>query len=288
MCLPVIVTRPATQACAWCTALQTRLLPSRACHALPLITIAPIHDTTLRQGLQQYWHALHSYYAAMFVSPAAVQHFFALCTDAAMRWHTTRIRAWAVGPGTRLALLQAGVHASRIDSPPATAAQFDSEALWQQVGTQLTRGLHGGKKILLIRGDEPLQAPTRAPKAPAVFAPTTATPAGSGRNWLGQVIQQTGVVLDSVAVYHRQLPQWSADERQAARRLADQPAIWLFSSSAAVHNLAQLLPATPWAEAIALATHPRIADSALRQGFKQVSVTRPTLENIVQSLQSLP
>jgi uroporphyrinogen-III synthase len=71
-----------------------------------------------------------------------------------------------------------------------------------------------------------------------------------------------------------------------ARTSAEDGALWLLSSSEAVAHLKDLLPGQGWASARALATHPRIADVARQQGFGQVAVTRPTLEDVVASIKS--
>jgi uroporphyrinogen-III synthase len=65
--------------------------------------------------------------------------------------------------------------------------------------------------------------------------------------------------------------------------------VWLFSSSEAVSVLAaQAVPGASWASARAIATHPRIAESARAAGFGQVSLARPDLAAVVACLQSLP
>jgi uroporphyrinogen-III synthase len=72
---------------------------------LPLMEIAPVR--TMRAAVQR----LSDYRAVMFVSGNAVSHFL---HDALLPFAS---RAWAPGPGTRDALLDAGVDASLIDAP---------------------------------------------------------------------------------------------------------------------------------------------------------------------------
>ena len=130
MPLPVIITRPATQARQWCKSLQLHLNVTRTCHALPLIAIEPETDPLLQLRLKLCWQELSQFYAAVFVSPVAAESFFSAIPAATATWQKKGLRAWAVGPGTRHALLQAGVAPQCIDSPDDCAAQFESEALW--------------------------------------------------------------------------------------------------------------------------------------------------------------
>ena len=282
MPLPVIITRPAAQAEHWRMALLQRLNDCRVCHTLPLIAIEPVTDPLLQLRLKRYWQELSQFYAAVFVSPVAAESFFSAIPAATATWQKKGLRAWAVGPGTRHALLQAGVAPQCIDSPDDCAAQFESEALWPLVQPQLAHCLRSGKKILRVRGTD----------RPATFIPsdvaTESLASGTGRDWLGAAIRHAGVGLESVAAYRRQLPAWNGEQTRMAHSLVGTPAVWLFSSSLALRNLAVLLPGAPWASAVALATHPRIAGLAHRLGFRQVVTCRPTLDDVVQSLQSYP
>ena len=297
---PLVITRPIAQARAWQASLQP-LLPARTCHVLPLIEIAP-PSAPLRQGVAQCWQMLAQFHAAVFVSPAAVEHFFAAQPHAIQPWQQHGVRAWAVGAGTRQALLHAGVAAHAIDSPPDDAPQFDSEALWPLVQPQLAHCARSGKRILRVRGaDAPACAASKPSPLPLGMgmrletcrtsggtAHAVVPQAGNGRDWLGAAIQQVGVGLHSVAAYCRQRPVWSERQMQEAQALAQAPAVWLFSSSLAVQHLAASLPAWGWAQASALTTHPRIAEHAQALGFGQVLTTRPTVADVVRCLQSCP
>lgn len=280
MPVPLIITRPAEPAHAWQAALQPHL-PGTPCHVLPLIAIAPVAASQLRP----YWQALAQWHAAIFVSPAAVEHFFAAQAHAAQHWQAHGLRAWAVGPGTRRALLQAGIPAQQIDSPPDDAPQFDSEALWPHIQPQLAACLRSGKRILRVRGADHDPASAAAPEG---LGAGKACHPSSGRDWLGAAIRQAGVGVDSVAAYCRQPPVWQAQQAQAARALAGQPAVWLFSSALAVRYLARQLPDMGWAHAHALTTHARIAQQAQALGFGRVLTCRPTVQDVAHSLQSCP
>ena len=274
---PLVITRPAGAAQAWQAALQPQL-HGRACHVLPLIHITPRAASLLRP----YWQALDQWQAVLFVSPAAVAHFFAAQPDARQRWQALAMRAWAVGPGTRRALLDAGVPANLIDSPPDEAPQFDSEALWPWIQPQLAQAVRSGKKILRVRGtDQPATAPSATDAGGELCA-------GQGRDWLECAMQQAGVGVHSVAAYCRQAPVWDAEQTRAAHVLAGAPAVWLFSSGLAVQYLADQFPDRDWAHASALATHARIAQRAQALGFGRVLCCRPTVDDMEHSLQFCP
>jgi len=198
--------------------------------------------------------------ALMFVSAAAVAHFFGA--------HAAAIgpgtRCWSTGPGTSAALLAAGVSAAAIDAPPPDAGQFDSEHLWPLVRAQATPGRH----IMLVRGGDAAGRP-------------------SGRPWLAQQIEAAGAQLEEVVAYRRGRPRWNSLQCRQARAAADGGAIWLFTSSEAVHHLAQLLPAQSWSEAIALATHPRIAQAARDIGFRRLHASQPGLAAVIASIESM-
>ena len=248
----VLVTRPALEARDWVSRLQHHGI---AAAAVPLIAIGqpPSADAIFAARTR-----LPSARAAMFVSANAVRGF----VRGACAW-PRGVRAWATGPGTAEALAQASVPASLIDQPAADAAQFDSEALWERVSGQL----RPGDTVLLVRGGE-----------------ADGTP--SGRDWLAQQVQERGAHIDVVVAYVRALPQWSPAEFALARAGAGDGGLWLFSSSEAVGNLQQLLPACDWSRALALATHPRVADAAHKLGFHEVSLCRPAFDAVLASIES--
>lgn len=248
----VVVTRPAQEALRWVDALRAN---GHEAEALPLIAIRPVPDPA---PLQAAWRDLGGHAAAMFVSAHAVQGFFA----AGAAW-PPGVRAWAPGPATAAALRAAGVPADQVDAPVPDAAQFDSESLWQVVAGQLG----AGDRLLLVRG-------------------AGADGQARGREWLSQQLAAAGVGVDTVVAYARGLPSWTDHDRQRARAAADGSAVWLFSSSEAAANLAQLLPGQGWHRARALASHPRIAAAVRALGFGYVAETRPGLGDVVASIES--
>lgn len=242
----VLVTRPPHDARRWTQLLAAHGLDAAA---LPLMDIAPVRDAPVMPRIDDCR-------AVMFVSANAVSHFPGALVPFASR-------AWAPGPGTREALLQAGVDASRIDSPAHDAAQFDSESLWQQVGAQV----RPGDRVLVVRGRDPQGR-------------------NAGRDWLARQIEAAGGMVEFVAVYERRAPRLDAAQLALARQAAGDGSVWLFSSSEAVANLRSLLPDQSWRHARALATHPRIAQAARDAGFAVVCESRPALADVVASIES--
>jgi uroporphyrinogen-III synthase len=264
----IIVTRVQPQAQQWVEQLQK--LGFDAC-ALPLIEVRAVQDVA---PLQAAWRALPNYAAVMFVSRAAVDFFFkesnALAfTDKASDAIQTRF--WATGPGTARALLAQGVAAAQLDSPSEQSGQFDSETLWARVQSQVKPG----DRVLIVRGDsEGDEQPSNLPRP------------GVGRDWLADQLTHAGAQASFVVAYRRGPPLWSALDQALARASATDGSLWLLSSSEAVAHLQGLLPGQGWSSAQALATHPRIAEAARHQGFGQVEVTRPALEDVVASIKS--
>ncbi len=253
----VIVTRPQREAQDWVQALRQA---GHEALALPLISIAPAPDAA---ALQQAWRRLGGYLGLMFVSANAVDGFFA-ARPADAPWPA---QAWATGPGTVNALLRAGVPASQITAPPADAAQFDSEALWQQVAGRINPGVG----VLIVRGADAAEGSSQ----------------GAGRDWFARQVAAAGGTVDFVASYQRCRPQLDAAQLQLARAAAGDGSVWLFSSSEAVHNLQASLPQQDWGAARAVATHARIAQAARAAGFAVVHESRPALADVRASIESM-
>jgi uroporphyrinogen-III synthase len=278
----VIITRPAADAPAWVDALQAAGYQALA---LPLIDVGPVSNL---QPVQQAWAQWPNFQAVMFVSAQAVRYFFER-QPAEMRTDAERVddafqashsassatwanapRCWATGPGTHKALLQAGVPEACIDSPAAEAAQFDSEALWQRVSEKVK----AGQPVLIVRGHDVNAQPDSALN-------------GTGRDWLAQQLQAAGASAKFVVAYERRAPVWSAEQKTQACEAAANGTVWCFSSSQAIQNLAQAMPAQNWAKARCIATHPRIAQAAQALGFGEIRLSKPSLADLLVSLESL-
>lgn len=250
----LLVTRPQPQADEWVQRLQTLGVPAAA---LPLLGIdgpaddAPVHQ--LWAGLQ----AADPPAVVMFVSPSAVERFFAL-KPATATWPAGVIAA-GPGPGTRRALLQADVPAPAVVTPPTDAGQFDSEALWAVLRGRVA---WPGRTVVVVRGE-------------------------GGRNWLADTLRQQGARLHFVEAYRRTVPVPDAAGQALLRQALAQPAAvgWLFSSSEALAHLPNWLPGMNWAATSALVTHGRIGDAARRLGITRVLQIAPSPAAAAAALQ---
>lgn len=250
-----IVTRPEPQAGDWVARLRAAGVDAVA---LPLIAIAPVADAA---PLQAAWSQLPAQRLAVFVSPNAAAQFFAARPVGSAAW-PPGVLAASTGPGTTQALLDLGVPAAQIAAPAADAAQFDSEALWQQLRSRDWRGA----QVLIVRGD-------------------------GGREWLADTLRAQGADVAQLAAYRRCAPRLDAAQSLLLRDALAAPRehVWCFSSSEAVANLAALAgPAADWSAALAIATHPRIAARAQQLGIGHVTLAAATLAALRACIQSTP
>ncbi len=239
----LIVTRPLAQAQPWVQALQ-----QRGCDAvaLPLIEISALDDTA---PLRQAWGELPGQALVVFVSANAVSHFFSARPArgvgagpvAALDW-PAQVLAGSTGPGTTQALLDHGVPAAQVVQPDPVAQRWDTEALWLVLQA---RGVDwAGLGVWVVRGEQ-------------------------GRDWLADTLRERGARLRFVTAYKRAMPQLGAEHRALLEQALQhaQQYVWLFSSSEAIANLCQAMPAADWSRSQAWATHPRIAQTAREAGF---------------------
>lgn len=243
----LLVTRPRPQCAAWLARLAE--LGVRAV-ALPLIEIRPARDAA---PVHAAWAALAAADLAVFVSPNAVEQFFALGRGP---WPANTLAA-CVGPGSAQALARHGVPAARIVQPAQDAASLDSEHLWEQLAPLRD---WVGARVLLLRGD-------------------------GGREWLAEQLAEAGASVEAVTVYHREGPHFDAAEKALLDAVLAAPLAyaWLFSSAEAVGHLKGLALAGQRA----IATHPRIAEAARAAGFHPVVLARPAPEAVTQALGGL-
>jgi len=259
----LIVTRPRREAQRWVLDLSAQGFEAVV---LPLIHIGSVDNAEALTSARQH---LSDYVAVMFVSANAVDYFFELNKPleyGGRAISAIKTRAWATGPGTTRALLQAGVAPEWLDAPTLEAAQFDSEALWHRVSAQVTPGA----RVLIVRGQDAAGVGSAGP--------------GVGREWLAERIVHAGGVVDFVVAYQRLAPAFSPAEIALAQHAAADGSVWLFSSSEALAHLLNYLPGQSFAGAWALATHPRIAQAAKDAGFGRVLMSRPTLADVIACL----
>lgn len=256
----ILVTRPQPQAQQWVEALQALGEQARA---LPLIDIGAPHHP---EAVEQAWRDLPGIRLVMFVSPNAAL-WFARLRPTNTPWPAGTLGA-APGPGTAEVLSQAlqaaGLSSSQLITPTHDSAQFDSEHLWPLLAPMPWQGA----KVLIISGGDQQEA--------------------RGRAWLSEQLASRGATVRPVLTYHRQAAQWSPPQQALARQAHQAPSrhLWLLSSSEAVdHLLAH--QGTPAPGALALATHPRVADKALAAGFSKVLMCKPTPEAVALARRSL-
>jgi uroporphyrinogen-III synthase len=242
--MQLLVTRPQAQADTWVRELRAHGVPAQA---LPLMEIEGAAEPAARDA----WAALERYALLVFVSPNAVQSFFAL-QPAGHVWPAHTL-VGSTGPGTTQALRQAGVPAVCIVEPPREPAQFDSEALWQR----LRERSWAQAQVLVVRGD-------------------------GGREWLAEQLRAAGAQVSFVRAYQRVLPRWTDGQKALLDQALATPrhTVWLLSSSQAVDHLRTLVPQGAWGAAQAWATHERIAQAARNLGFGSVHTVAPTLQAV--------
>ena len=256
----IIVTRPQPECGHWVARLRAGGMQAQALPLIELRALAPPWPS-LGEG-----QALQAPQALMFVSAAAVRHFFSApgaAHAAGLRLRAGQARAWVTGPGSAKTLLEMGIEQRLIDQPATDADELDSEALWSVVAPQVRPGF----AALILRGRD----------------------AGSGalgRAWLADRLAQAGTELVQCVVYERARPLWSEEQLQMAARASAEGAQWLLSSSQALANLQALLPQQDWRAARALVTHSRIAQAAREAGFGSVAGLDHELRRMLASIES--
>ena len=236
----LVLTRPRQQAAEW---LQRLAVLGVTAQSLPLIDIAPGDG----RAADEAWQVLPEAALAMFVSPNAVENFFAR-RPPGRSWPAQTLAA-CVGPGSAQALLAAGVPARLIVQPPADAASLDSEHLWPRL-----RDLPWGQqRVLMLRGD-------------------------GGRDWLAERLREQGAETLFFSVYQRRCPSFGTAEQALLDTIlvAPQRHVWLFSSAEAIGYLQTLAPpGQNWVDGCCIATHERIAARARALGIGHVVLARP-------------
>jgi len=260
----LILTRPANQTQVWSSGLQAQ---GHEVVSWPLIVTQAVSPA---QAVDLAWRDLGEFRALMFVSAPAVSHFFARRPPDST---SLAVRCWATGPGTRRALLLAGVDPGLIDTPAPDAAQFDTEHLWPIVAHQAV----SGQTVAIVRGTD---------EQAGLDIGSVVDP-GVGRDWLALQLQQAGVRVRWIVAYQRSAPLWDTAQRALVARAATDGSVWVLSSSQAVMHLHALIPKQDWSQARAVATHERIAAALRAMGWGRVQVSRPDVPGLLQGLVSL-
>lgn len=273
----VIVTRPQAQALLWVQALAGHGIDALA---VPLIEIRPLADTS---AVCAAWRRIDRCQALMFVSAAAVDHFFAARpAHGGIATAPDGPRFWATGPGTVAALVHHGVRPDRIDAPGPDSERFDSEALWRVVGARV----QASWQVMLVRGAD-RDVSRDAPPTAGAGAHCGAGIRGQGRDWLATQLAQCGARVDFVVAYWRAAPAAHALRQALHDHGVGDGAVWLFTSGQAIAHLQACLAGHDWSRSRAIASHVRIADAARAAGFGVVRESRPALADMVASIKSL-
>ncbi len=256
--MKLIVTRPLGQAAPWVTRLQALGVEAQA---LPLMHIEPLGDTA---PVRQAWGRLGVYTMAVFVSANAVQYFFAagpsLRPGEPAVW-PAGVWAASTGPGTTAALMAAGVVRTALVEPPPESKNYDSEGLWEELQFRPW----SGRRVLVVRGEE-------------------------GRDWLADALRARGAEVDFVAAYRRCPPRLDIAGRVLLDEALAEPEdhVWHFSSSEAIGYLRQLgqqrQPPADWSRSRALASHPRIVQTARSAGFGSVHEVEANVQAVASWL----
>lgn len=266
------VTRPGEEARRWAEALCQQGLPAVACPLIEIVTVdAPealqALDAALQEALDSRVHAL------MFVSANAVRAALQRPLGEVLR--QSHLLAWATGPGTRQALMEAGWPAERIEAPDDDAPQWDSEALW----TKVSSGFQS-------RMAQQMQA-HRRPLAVLIVRGADAQGQLAGRQWLAEQLQAAGAEVRQCMAYQRRVPDFAPELARRMRAALHDGSWWLVSSSDAVQQWMQAWPDIDFSQARALATHERIAARLQALGWGRVETVPAALAAQVESIKCL-
>ena len=215
----------------------------------PPADAAPLNAALLR---------LDDYYAAIFVSPSAVEMTLATLGATAKKLPAA-VRVFAPGPGTAEELSLRGVSSVEI---PTTC--FDSEGLLALPSLQASA--IKGKRIVIFRGND-------------------------GRELLREALVKRGAMVDAITAYHRRAPNTPPTGLLELLRAGKVNALSAMSSDA-ITNLVPLIPAAERAALLfplpVYASHERIVGSARAAGFRNVSETGAGDAGLITALLNRP
>lgn len=276
----VVLTRPDfEQARPWLEALQAA--GCSVCN-IPLIAIKPLQQA--RAAVQQLAAARYGDgdteqedgdTGHMFVSAAAVRAVVELAGHERFKalLHHPRQYWLAAGAGTMRAVRMAAADVGADDDwqsravLPQSAAQYDSEHLWAELKKN---GLHRRlRRVCIYRGQD-VQSAADGRQVPAARQ--------YSRDWFADTARAHGLAVQVLAVYQRSVPQ------QVQLPQAEQPLVWVWSSSLALENWLLLRCARQHTAEVAVCTHPRIAQKAAAAGFRIIHSCLPAPESLVNTL----
>ena len=210
----------------------------------PLLDIAPVADA---QALRQQIARLARCDLAIFISPNAVKYGMAAILDGSGGMPAS-LKVATVGAGSAKAL-----HAAGVAEVIVPTERFDSEGL---LATPELQNITGWQ-VMILRGD-------------------------GGRELLGDTLKMRGAIVEYVTCYRRSKPQQPVSELL----LASPDAITV-TSSEALGYLWQMLDEQARGELLdtpLFVPHPRIAQLARSQGWRDVHLTGAGDEGLLLAL----
>lgn len=243
----IIVTRPTHQATPWVDGLR-----SHGFHVkhIPLLRISPYGEKTL---IEQAWSNIEHWTWIMFVSPNAAHYFFQYANN--KKW-PPHVRAGSPGEGTTQNLIQLGIPSTLIDQPESHQEK-DTDFLWHNIKDRNWKTA----QVLLVRGKS----------------------AKPNRDNLMIQLQEAGAFVQPLVVYQRESGIFSNSGLSWLHSEKAKQACWIISSSESLTALKDY----DCSEAIAIVIHPRIAKAAREAGFGQVIHAQPSLNSLLDAVESV-
>lgn len=213
---------------------------------LPALSLEP-QDLSETQ-----WQDPKDFDLMLFVSSSAVKFYFAALQARGQNWPDKVLLA-AVGFATAACLrAQPGVSPEAVLHPEGVDSLQDSEALWAVLEPRLAQL----ERVLIVRGH-------------------------SGREWLGQQLENHGIQVQRLAIYQRSPAKWSV---QQGRQIRDslqvgRLAVLLSSSQSAdavFANVQSLGLTDVWSQCAYVVIHPRIEEH-LQSLLLQAGITAPPM-----------
>ncbi len=224
-----VLTRPQSK-----NDLLARRLSARGMQVIqaPALCIRPLPDPTDPARLPD------CYDLVVFVSSNAVRYYFEGLrrSQAHGAWPAATLAAAVGGATAQVLCMQGRLPDHAVLHPQDDAAAQDSESLWPL----LAQRLHMIRRALIVRGE-------------------------TGREWLGERLEQAGVAVDRLAVYRRTPAVWPPGQLQAldAMYTCADACIFLLTSSEGVDAVAENMRRhgleQAWSRSRFVVIHERIA-----------------------------
>lgn len=247
----IVVTRPAQQAGPLRAAIAAA---GGIAVAFPVLEIHPLdaaQEVLLGRMLERV--CAGEFDLAIFVSPNAIAHSFAVLERCGLHWPAD-LPVAVVGKGSERALAERGIGQTQVIAPQT---RFDSEGLLALPEMQDVRG----KRVIIFRGD-------------------------GGRELTASTLRERGATVEYITCYRRSAPSGDAAELLRLWQDGRLDAITMTSSEGLRHLYAllgeagrALLETTPL-----FAPHQRIAEAARHLGLPRVIATAAGDAGLLQEL----